>query len=516
MGSDNPQQSAVRFGAFCFDLDSLELSRRGQLLRLQRQPAQVLACLLRRPGKLVSRQELAEHLWGGTFVDTDQGLNNAVRHLRKVLADSAESPLYIETVPRLGYRFIAPLAGQSDFGPPPSRLPARAWLGLVGAAGLGLAAWLLMHLPAENLPTANSGPAVHLLDERGPADSKAREAFVQARQAMKKGDLASLRTSLNKFEEAARLAPDYAPAQLGLAWASWLSEADSSQRRQVALQHSLKALRMADSPEAHLLRAEIAFYHEWDKSLAQKHYREALIAGGGLKEVHASFALFAALTGELETARRHAEMSLDLDPSSALSNLSAGMTYLLAGEPERAVGLCRRALSLGAGSGAESCVLAVQLARGDLEGALQAVAEWMPSTDPPPEVMQRIESAPSRQAVLNRYLRWRFHLLFVAVRQPFTAGAEGPEADQQRPVWASAMGELWSSPGRVAMAAAEAGGEAAALEWLQRAHAERSPSFVRWAVSPAFAGLREQAEFQRLLAQSPLRATESQSHREQN
>jgi hypothetical protein len=184
--------------------------------------------------------------------------------------------------------------------------------------------------------------------------------------------------------------------------------------------------------------------------------------------------------------------------------LAAGMTYLRAGEPERAAELCGQAVKMGSNSGAQDCILSSLLAQGNREGALQALAEWLPSTDPPSEVLQRIESAPDPETALLRSLRWRFHLLFVALRQPFPAGAEKSEADDERPVWASPLGELWSSPGRVAVAAAQAGGADAALEWLQKAHAQRSPSFVRWAGSPVLAGLHQRPEFQALLSQSPL------------
>ncbi len=100
----------LRFGTFELDLDAGELRKRGIKLRLQGQPIQVLAILLQSAGNLVTREELRSQLWqADTFVDFDHSLNNAIARIRDVLGDSAQTPKYIETLPRRGYRFIAPV-----------------------------------------------------------------------------------------------------------------------------------------------------------------------------------------------------------------------------------------------------------------------------------------------------------------------------------------------------------------------------------------------------------------------
>jgi Tol biopolymer transport system component/DNA-binding winged helix-turn-helix (wHTH) protein len=102
----------VRFGTFELDLRSGELRRAGVRLGLQEQPLQVLTLLLARPGELVTRDELRQRLWpGNTFVDFDHGLNAVINRLRDTLGDSADTPRFIETLPRRGYRFIAPVDG---------------------------------------------------------------------------------------------------------------------------------------------------------------------------------------------------------------------------------------------------------------------------------------------------------------------------------------------------------------------------------------------------------------------
>ena len=100
----------ISFGVYELDRDAMELRKRGVPVRLQEQPFRVLLMLAERPGEIVTREELQEQIWGNTFVDFDQSLNKAVNRVREALNDSAGTPQYVETIPRRGYRFIAPVA----------------------------------------------------------------------------------------------------------------------------------------------------------------------------------------------------------------------------------------------------------------------------------------------------------------------------------------------------------------------------------------------------------------------
>src|SRR5437762_2425005 len=102
-----PSHGTVRFGDFELDQDTGELRREGVKVRLQEQPLQILQILLEQPGKVILREELRKRVWpSDTFVDFDHGINNAIKRLREALGDVAETPRYIETLPRRGYRFI--------------------------------------------------------------------------------------------------------------------------------------------------------------------------------------------------------------------------------------------------------------------------------------------------------------------------------------------------------------------------------------------------------------------------
>lgn len=107
MAEDSP---TIRFGVFELDVHTRELRKDGKKVPIQEQPLRVLVSLLERPGELVTRDELREKLWqSDTFVDFDTGLNKAITKIRDVLEDSAASPRFVETLPRRGYRFIAPV-----------------------------------------------------------------------------------------------------------------------------------------------------------------------------------------------------------------------------------------------------------------------------------------------------------------------------------------------------------------------------------------------------------------------
>src|SRR2546428_7062133 len=113
-----PLHGIVHFGAFELDLRASELRKQGAKVKLQEQPFQILQVLLQRPGETVTREELQQKIWpSDTFVDFDHGLYNAIKRLREALGDSAETPRFVETLSRRGYRFI----GKIEYNAPRMR-----------------------------------------------------------------------------------------------------------------------------------------------------------------------------------------------------------------------------------------------------------------------------------------------------------------------------------------------------------------------------------------------------------
>jgi len=150
-----------RFGLFEFNPDTGELWREGRVVRLQAQPARLLALLIAARGEIVTRESLHDALWpDGTTVDFDRGLNFAIAQVRSALGDSAESPAFIRTVPKRGYQFVAPVSEPAVTEAPVERaVAAREMLsrrtiyllgiaaaGVVGSAGMAV---LMRARPAE-------------------------------------------------------------------------------------------------------------------------------------------------------------------------------------------------------------------------------------------------------------------------------------------------------------------------------------------------------------------------------
>jgi len=151
-----PSQSSwvIRFADFEVDLQAGQLRKHGIRIKLQEQPFQVLTMMLERPGEAITRDELRQQLWpSDTFVDFDHGLNNAINRLREALSDSTDSPRFIETLPRRGYRFIAQVQRDARPAPgvvenpaptPPLRSAAQVWNKRRISVAAGVAALVLV------------------------------------------------------------------------------------------------------------------------------------------------------------------------------------------------------------------------------------------------------------------------------------------------------------------------------------------------------------------------------------
>src|SRR5687768_14021954 len=143
-----PGASHVRFGPFVLDFGAEQLLRDGVPVALAPQPFRLLRYLVRNAGRLVTRDEIQTELWGtDTFVDFERGLNFCILQLRTALADDARRPVYVETVPRRGYRFIAPISSRETNSPltaAPVRSRHRNWIAVVIAIAAGaLVTWAL-------------------------------------------------------------------------------------------------------------------------------------------------------------------------------------------------------------------------------------------------------------------------------------------------------------------------------------------------------------------------------------
>ena len=177
------------FGEFQFDGETGELWQGATAIRLQPQPARVLALLIAQPGDLAAREALQQHVWGNdTVVDFEQGLNWCVRRIREVLHDTPSEPRFIQTVPRRGYRFVADVNEVSPVRKTPVRSSWWKGRGIVFATCsillIGIASGItvsrrqrnvtVLVLPFDNLSIEKGGPAYEDLVAAEPASGLAR------------------------------------------------------------------------------------------------------------------------------------------------------------------------------------------------------------------------------------------------------------------------------------------------------------------------------------------------------
>jgi len=176
MGTIQESRGAVRFDVFEVDLHAGELRKQGVKIKLQEQPFQILQMLLEHPGEVVTREELQKRIWpADTFVDFEQGLYNAIKRLREALGDSPETPRYVETLPRRGYRFIGSINGVvsasaakealgASLGRPSSMLFRSPVMGALGALILAATVFALnLGGIRQRLLLKKNSPAVHSL-----------------------------------------------------------------------------------------------------------------------------------------------------------------------------------------------------------------------------------------------------------------------------------------------------------------------------------------------------------------
>ncbi|HEX9966508.1 MAG TPA: winged helix-turn-helix domain-containing protein [Solirubrobacterales bacterium] len=350
-GRPGPEAARLFFGPYELRTDSGELLRDGVPIKLQPQPARLLALLARRSGEVVSREEIRRHLWGDdTFVEFEQGLNFSVRRIRVALEDSATDPRYLQTVPRRGYRFLAPVRaepapGEVAAGPAPAPTDERrrvrrrlAWrAAAVAALGLML---LAVH---EDRQRTGAGAAPQL----GSLSASAFQAYTEGRFLAQRRAPGDRERALASLEDAMLLAPGFAPAyatyaRLRLDFArppeEVVAPAEAAARRALALAPCLN--------EARLVLVDIGLYFRFDWKLAKAELDWALACDPRDSEVHRVHAGYLAARGRFDEAIEAARRAQLLDPRSQVALADLAWYSFLARRHDEALALARRTLAL--------------------------------------------------------------------------------------------------------------------------------------------------------------------------
>ncbi len=234
MGSAQAPPALVRFGVFEADLCAGELRRNGVRVRLQDLPFRALTLLLTRPGEVITREEFRQALWpSDIFVDFEQGISSAVMRLRDALRDSADNPIFIETIERRGYRWIGPIQrmepvpdGSHENKLSQEQAPVTApsyklspWRMLVYALpvlALLFAVWIFRPGHRDVRASAKSSPASPRALHQA-ANREAEDFYLKGRFYWNKRTPESLNQALEAFTQAIAHDPNYSDAYVGLA-----------------------------------------------------------------------------------------------------------------------------------------------------------------------------------------------------------------------------------------------------------------------------------------------------------
>jgi DNA-binding winged helix-turn-helix (wHTH) protein/Flp pilus assembly protein TadD len=351
------------FGPFELRTRSRELFKHGVKLKLRPQPFQILNELLGKPGELVTREELRDKLWSSqTFVDFEQSLNTSVKELRAVIGDSATEPQYIETVPRLGYRFIAavralqPAAPNGDSAasiaaadPVLAEVPAkkpRAWPRLWAAAVM--AAALLTVVGYMKFATSAFGRSAKAYR---PPNHAAIEPYLRGRAMLDAHSISDIGRGFAQFQEAIREDPDFAPPYAALGRMYWLLSSygvDLSETLPLMKSASDKALELDDHlADGHAVRGLVLLYLQNDWHGAEAEFHRALELNPGESAAHDYYATsFLLHTGRMEESIEESQRAVELNPLSVHFASDLGSIYYYARRYPESEAQLRRVLEV--------------------------------------------------------------------------------------------------------------------------------------------------------------------------
>jgi DNA-binding winged helix-turn-helix (wHTH) protein/tetratricopeptide (TPR) repeat protein len=353
----------VRFGVFEADLRSGELRKCGAKVKIQELPFQALKLLLSHPNEIVNRDQLRQALWpDDVYVDFDRGVISAINRLRETLGDSAENPVFIETVGRRGYRWIAPTLVPSTAVEPvfeseatrevlpettarslletTPRSPSWIWL-------LFVPALIVFVVGAIYRINHRSGNTMSTTAGRHAVDHEAEDFYLKGRFFWNERTPESLNKAVDAFTQSIVHDPGYAPAYVGLADSynllreySVLPAAEAYSR---ALAAAKKAVELDDSSsEAHASLGFVAYNGMWDAATADREFRRAIELNPRNSSAHLWYATMLASLGRNPEALQEIESAQALDPASKAILADKGRILWGAGRRDEAIALLQQ------------------------------------------------------------------------------------------------------------------------------------------------------------------------------
>lgn len=402
---------ALRFGVFQVNVAARELRKHGVRVRLPGQPFCILSMLLEKPGEIVTREEMRQRLWASdTFVDFEHSLNSAIKKLRAALNDSPENSRYIETVPRMGYRFVAPVEEILAIGKPapvipvaaaaagtpaePLALNRRSWVPLLGISlvlimiASGTFVWLRFRnhsrpqdRDGSEIHSAGKGPAAASFDSQPALNSKsaeARDLYFKGLYYWNKRNPPAFQQAIGYFQQAIAMDPNYAPAYVGLANSYTLLTAYSTSSGALYISQAraaaLRALEIDEkSPEAHTAMALILQNYDWDWQGSEREYRRAIDLNPNYATAHHWYAEHLMWLGRFNEALAESERARQLDPLSLIIAADNGAILYFSRQYDRAIEQFRKVLEKDPSFGRAGIVIYAYVEKGMFSEALAQV-----------------------------------------------------------------------------------------------------------------------------------------------
>jgi DNA-binding winged helix-turn-helix (wHTH) protein/Tfp pilus assembly protein PilF len=499
-------REVVRFGVFEAEVRAGELRKNGVKVKIQDLPFRALRMLLSHPNEVLSREQFRRALWPeGVFVDFDHGISSAINRLRDALGDSADNPVFIETVERRGYRWIAPThvpdplvqprpvlvkpevetPGVETPVPESAHLPPRAWRWslVFPAAALLLIAWSFWPSHREAKAGSTKRPPATTYSSRHSANAEAEQFYLKGRFYWDKRTPDGLNKAVDFFTQAIVHDPNYAPAYVGLADCYNLMREytlmPASEAYPRAIAAAQKAVELDDqSSEAHASLAFALFWGTWDVANADREFRRSIDLNPNNAVAHHWYATYLSTLGRYAEAVAEIERAQTLDPASKSVLADKGDLLLLVGRRDEGAVLLKQLET------AEPDFLSphrylkgIYFASGDYARYLE---EWKTEAN----LMQD-----------NTTLK-----LVDAAKKGFAAGGAQGMLQNLRALQKKLYVRGLQSPYLVARTDSLLGDKQEALQYLQIAYDKHDEYAVQLEVDPAFNNLHDEPAYKNLIA----------------
>jgi DNA-binding winged helix-turn-helix (wHTH) protein/tetratricopeptide (TPR) repeat protein len=376
MESSSTPAELFRFGLFEADLRSGELRKNGTKVKIQERPFRALRVLLSRPNEVVSREDLRQALWpDGVFVDFDHGISSAMNRLRDALGDAADNPIFIETVERRGYRWIAPIqtaaplthasvepppepplasaqestsTPASDVSTSPTPLePVSRWAWALPALTLIFAVWLFRSSHLGTHANALNASSAARLPDKTVHDPTAQELYLRGRFYWNKRTPDDLNKAVDYFTQSIVHDSSYAPAYVGLADCYNLLREYTMMPASEAYPRALAAARKAEEldPKSSAAHASVAFalaFGMRDARTAEDEFRQAILLDPSNATAHHWFATFLISEQRCPESIHEIDRAEALDPTSRSILADRGIVLAACGRKTEAMTLLRQ------------------------------------------------------------------------------------------------------------------------------------------------------------------------------